>query len=511
MLLLRLFSPVRSATIAMQVLSFILNREMKPPEAVRHLVRAGIIIVAVPSLTAVVFAGHGKVLTAALIDLVLVILIAYRWGVIPTVLASILAAACLDFFYMPPIFSLYEGDPQDWISSGIFVSLALTAGYIADRMKSSAGQNASERARLEKLYLTSRDVIMLDRSGEVGVQLTRLIADAFNLDAVALWDAREAHMDKAGKQPVPEDEVRAAYFGELNENDLTSSKFTRTLRNGTRPVGALYIAGPRHEGQLDPRSVDAIASLASIALERAHSFIAESDAEAAKRSEQLRSAVLDGLAHAFKTPLATIQNSSSGLLEMKGLGDPERELVSLIDEQAMRLTKLANHALKTAKLDEGQLRVNYEYISIDRLFQYCREEVSDALSDHVLRTVDSTSDNSVWADVPLLQMALWQMLDNASKYASPTTPITLRVASTDAEIIFSVLNEGSFIAPEERIKIFQRFYRAPGSQHRASGTGIGLSVTKRIAEAHNGIVWVESDPAEGTTFFLALPRLCKDR
>ena len=239
MLLLRLFSPVRSATIAMQVLSFILNREMKPPEAVRHLVRAGIIIVAVPSLTAVVFAGHGKVLTAALIDLVLVILIAYRWGVIPTVLASILAAACLDFFYMPPIFSLYEGDPQDWISSGIFVSLALTAGYIADRMKSSAGQNASERARLEKLYLTSRDVIMLDRSGEVGVQLTRLIADAFNLDAVALWDAREAHMDKAGKQPVPEDEVRAAYFGELNENDLTSSKFTRTLRNGTRPVGAL--------------------------------------------------------------------------------------------------------------------------------------------------------------------------------------------------------------------------------------------------------------------------------
>jgi two-component system, OmpR family, sensor histidine kinase KdpD len=120
------------------------------------------------------------------------------------------------------------------------------------------------------------------------------------------------------KQLVPEGEVRAAYFGELNASDLASSKFTRTWRIGTRPIGALYIAGPAHEGQLDPRSVDAIASLASIALERAHSFIAESDAEAVKRSEQLRSAVLDGLAHAFKTPLATIQNSSSGLLEMRG-------------------------------------------------------------------------------------------------------------------------------------------------------------------------------------------------
>jgi two-component system, OmpR family, sensor histidine kinase KdpD len=483
---------------------------MKHPEVVRHLLRALAIVAAVPLLTAVVFAGHGEVLTAALMDLVLVMLIAYRWGFIQTVIASVLAVTCMDYFYMPPVFTLYERDPQDWISSGMFVSLALAAGYIADRIKRSASQNANERTRLEKLYLTSRDVIMLDRRGEVGAQLTRLIADTFNLDAVALWDAREARMDKAGKQPVPEDEVRAAYFGELNENDLASSKFTRTLRIGTRPIGALYIAGPCHEAQFDSRSVDAIASLASIALERAHSFIAESDAEAAKRSEQLRSAVLDGLAHAFKTPLATIQNSSSGLLEMKGLGNPERELVFLIDEQATRLTKLANQALRTAKLDEGQLKVDYECISMDQLLRCCREEAADALSDHALRTVDATSGSGVWADAHLLQMALWQMLDNAAKYARPASPITLQVASTDTEIVFSVLNEGSFIAPEERLRIFQRFYRSPGSQHKASGTGIGLSVTKRIAEAHNGGVWVESDSTEGTTCFLALPRLCKE-
>jgi two-component system, OmpR family, sensor histidine kinase KdpD len=484
---------------------------MKYPQVATQLIRAVVVIAAVPSLTAIVFVGHGKVLTAGLIDLVFAMLIANRWGIIQTVVASVMAAACLDYFYMPPIFSLYERDPQDWISSAMFVTLALTVGYIADRIKRGAIQNGSERTRLEKLYLTSRDIIMLDRRGEVGAQLTRLIADTFNLDAVALWDAREARMDKAGKHAVPEDEIRATFFGELNESDPVSSKFKRTLRIGTRPVGALYIAGPYHDGQLDSRSVDAIASLAAIALERAHSFIAESDAEAAKRSEQLRSAVLDGLAHAFKTPLATIQNSSSGLLEMKGLGNPERELVSLIDEQATRLTKLANNALQTAKLDEGQLKLDFECVSMDRLFQFCREETADALSDHVLRTVDATSGSGVWADAHLLQMALWQMLDNASKYASPASPITLRVASTDAEIIFSVLNEGSFIAPEERMRIFQRFYRSPGSQHKASGTGIGLSVTNRIAEAHNGRVWVESDPAEGTTFFLALPKLCKER
>jgi two-component system sensor histidine kinase KdpD len=73
-----------------------------------------------------------------------------------------------------------------------------------------------------------------------------------------------------------------------------------------------------------------------------------------------------------------------------------------------------------------------------------------------------------------------------------------------------VHNEGSYIAPAERPRVFKRFYRSPGSEYRAPGTGIGLSVAKRIAEAHRGRVWIESDPETGTTFFLTLPHLCKE-
>ncbi len=351
---------------------------------------------------------------------------------------------------------------------------------------------------------------MMDRRKEAGAQLAKLIADTFEVDAVALWDAREVRMDKVGSVIIPDDEVRATYFHELYENDLVSRKFKRVLRLGTRPVGALCIEGSSSKSQLDPRSVDAIASLAAIALERAHSFIAESNAEAAKRSEQLRSTVLDGLAHAFKTPLATIQSASSGLLEINRLEYAERELVSLIDEEATRLAKLTNQVLQTAKLDEGQLEVDHERVYLDRLFEFCREEAALTLTGHPLRIIDETLGSHVWADPRLLQMALLQMLDNASKYASPASPITLRVISTDTEVAFSVQNEGSYIAPEERLRIFQRFYRSPGSQHKASGTGIGLSVTKQIAEAHRGRVWVESDPETSTTFFFALPHLLRE-
>jgi two-component system, OmpR family, sensor histidine kinase KdpD len=482
---------------------------MKAPQVATRLLRTLAVVPVVALVTGLVYQGHGKALTAGLIDLVLVMLIAFRWGFPEAVVASVVSVGSLDFFYMVPIFSLYEHDPQDWISSVIFVTIALTSGHFAARIKQKAAQTESERTRLERLYLTSRDIIVMDRRKEVGAQLASLIADTFKVEAVALWDAREARMDKAGGDVVPDDEVRATYFHELCVNDTDSRIFKRVLRLGTRPVGALYIADSSSGTQLDARSVDAIASLAAISLERAHSFIAESNAEAAKRSEQLRSTVLDGLAHAFKTPLATIQSASSGLLEINRLESADRELVSLIDEEAARLAKLTNQVLQTAKWDEAHLEVDHEMIYVDQLFEFFRAEAARTIGDRPLRIVDQTSGSYVWADARLLQMAVSQVLDNASKYSSPASPITIRVMSTDTEVVIGVQNEGSFIPPEERLRIFQRFYRSPGSQHKASGTGIGLSVTKRIAEAHRGRVWVESDPETGTTLFFTLPHLRK--
>ncbi len=180
----------------------ILISEIKYTHVTRRLLQIVVTIFVVPLLTGMVYHGHGKALTAGLVDLVLVMLIAFRWGFIAASVASILSVASLDCFYMPPIFSLYEKDPQDWISSGMFLVIALTAGHFADGMKRKAKQTESEQARLERLYLTSRDIIMLDRRDEVGAQLTRLIANTFHADAVALWDAREVRMDKAGKDCV---------------------------------------------------------------------------------------------------------------------------------------------------------------------------------------------------------------------------------------------------------------------------------------------------------------------
>jgi two-component system sensor histidine kinase KdpD len=131
---------------------------MKPTHLSRRLLQAVATVPTVILITGLVFVGHGRALAAGLVDLVLVMLIAFRWGFIEAGVASVLAAGCLDFFYMEPAFSLYERDPQDWISSIIFVVVALTAGHFADGIKRKAIRTENERTRLEKLYLTSRDI-----------------------------------------------------------------------------------------------------------------------------------------------------------------------------------------------------------------------------------------------------------------------------------------------------------------------------------------------------------------
>ncbi len=476
----------------------------------KRLLRSAASVPVLVLVAAIGYRLHARPLTAGLVDLLLVMVIAFRWGFIESAVASIAAVASLDYFFMPPILSFCEENPQDWVSSAIFLLVALFVSRFADRLRSQTVAASRERTRLERLYLTSRDIIMMDRRQEIGAQLVGLIRDIFKVDAVAILDAREPRLDKAGNEIVPEDEVRATYFNDAPETDLVSRRFLRVLRLGTRPVGALYIAAPSGDSHLDSKSVDAIASLVALALERAHSFIAESNAEAGRRSERLRSAILDGLAHAFKTPLATIQTASSGLLEIPQLGQTEKELAALIDGETSRLSELTDKVLQTADLTEAALNVSYERIKLNEFLEDCKESFAPILKDHPLRVSCEARLSFVWADPRLLEMALFQMIDNAAKYARPTSPITLRVRSTDSEIVFSIENEGSYVPPEETLHIFERFYRSTDAQYKASGTGIGLSVTKRVAEAHRGSVWVDSNPEMITTFFLALPQIQKE-
>src|ERR1700740_1229468 len=165
-------------------------------ESKRRMLRSATTIPILALRTCIGYVCHVQLLTTGVVALVLILLIAFRWGFLEGVVATVTAVASLDFFYMPPLLSFYEHEPQDWIATIVFALIALFLSRFADVLHREAADTAVERARLERLYLTSRDIILLDRGAQIGTQLTRLIQSVFEADAVALWDARDARMDK---------------------------------------------------------------------------------------------------------------------------------------------------------------------------------------------------------------------------------------------------------------------------------------------------------------------------
>jgi two-component system sensor histidine kinase KdpD len=449
---------------------------------------------------------HFNLSSATSIHLFLVTAIALRWGFLEASIVSLLSVACLDYFFTEPLFRFYMTDIHDWVALVTFESVALLVSRLSNQVSRHAREAEIHRSQLQKLYELSQNLLLLDPQKPVDQQLTNLIQATLEAKGVALWNAYELHLCTSGTCEITDDEVRSIYFTERNQDDPLTATSRRVLRSGTRAVGSLFICGH----SLDDASINAAASLTAVAIERARSFSAESSAEAARQSEQLRSAVLDGLAHAFKTPLTTIRSSSSGLLEMDTLSGTEKRLVALIDQHAAHLNDLTTRLLRTARIDNADLKLKREQIDLRQLIQSSIRASAQELGAHPVHLQPRMQRGSVWADRQLLEMALFQLLDNAAKYGSPDSSITIDVQEEQAETLISIRNEGSFIPPEEREKIFKRFYRSPGSDRRASGTGIGLSVVKHVTEAHQGRAWVNSDLHTGTTFFLTLPRTAKE-
>jgi two-component system sensor histidine kinase KdpD len=415
---------------------------------------------------------------------------------------SILACLCLDYFFYPPYLTLNIGDPQDWVALGTFELSALVVSRISSREQRSSHEAALKRIAMEQLYELSRSTLLINLHQPPGPQLNQLIRRIFLVEGVAIFDANSGRCDRAGDWSEDEaDLAKECFFLHADNENAVNRTSQRLLRVGTNTVGAIAI-----RGSLDSLVTDALAALAAITLDRCVSFENESRIEAAHQTERLRAAVLDSLAHAFKTPLTAIQTASSGLREVGSLNNPQTSLVSLIEEESNQLNVLCTRLLQTAKLEADQMNLDKDEIPVADLVSKVVREQTGRMADHPIEVAVSDPGLTIEGDCELLSMALVQFLDNAAKYSYPGKAVKVAAWESHAEVLMSVHNFGPAIPISDREHIFQRFFRSDGSKNMAAGTGIGLSTVKMAAEAHHGHVWVISDVQEGTTFFLSLPQ-----
>jgi two-component system sensor histidine kinase KdpD len=443
--------------------------------------------------------GQGFAFTGFLY-LVLVVLAATYGGFWLATSISIVAVACLNYYFVPPIFS-FANSPANWVALGAFEFTALTISRLSLLARLQAIEAADGRRDMERLYETSRRILLLDPSGEPD-EITALIREIFELDSVHLYDAHSSQTYRSGPDlPGTRQQAREAYVHGVDRFEPHIGSWCCVLRLGTRVIGGLAL----HGDKMTKLAATALASLCGIALERARTMQRESRAQAARQTEQLRTAVLDALAHEFKTPLTVARTASSGLLAVGGLSDFQEELVTVIDQQTGKLDHLVSRLLTAARLDSTEFKPQREPALFSGLVGEAIQSLKLETDRARFRVSVPNGEIPVLSDRELVLTSLVQLVDNSIKYSEPGSPIDVHLTVKDKAVVLRMRSKGLVIAPDDRERIFERFYRAPKMHHLPSGSGLGLSIVKKIVEAHHGRVWAEGEMDYGTSFSISLP------
>lgn len=362
----------------------------------------------------------------------------------------------------------------------------------------SAGEPApqGESARFAAL---AQAASQLDLHRKPGPQMASLIRSIFDVEAVAIFDADLNETCQDGEWFAdPEQSVRNICVFETVRDDPETGLIRRVLRVRGIPIGALQL-----RGDLTAETSSTLAALLAITFDRYHSLANEMRMESAKKTEQLRTTVLDSLAHAYKTPLTAIRAASTGLAEMGHLSPAQSSLVALIAEQTEALSQLTTRLLRTARLEAQAL--HFEPVAVAPMIEDVVDGAREQLRGVSVKIAVERENLSLQGDRSLLQAMLTQFVDNAAKYADAGTTVTITAAEQSSAVVISVHNRGPAIPAADRERVFDRYFRSADATNHASGTGIGLSVAKQAALAHGGDVWVTSDAGRGTTFFASLP------
>jgi two-component system sensor histidine kinase KdpD len=456
----------------------------------------------------------------ALTFLLIVLMVAATSRFWVAAVTSSAAMLAFNFFFLPPVGSWTIADPQNWVALFTFLAVSLVASTLSDRAREQAREAVARRDELGRLFDLSREVLLTTDGREAIASLARSIARRFDLAYVAIarplsssWDLVEAgplpiDLDRhqlslafAGAQGALEYDARERTYA--GHRTMTVGEHTVRLvplRIGTKPIGLMAASGR----PVEPGSLDALAAVVAIAIERASLLDSHKAAEIARRGEELKTALLASLAHDLRTPLTTIRIAASNLQSASLPAEQLREQGGLILAEAERLGRLFENILEMARLDAGAVITDLQWTHPSEVVTAARSQVERVLRDHVLE-VSVEPDSPVRIDPRLTASALAHVLENAAQYAPAHSTISVTASVTGEGLVVTVRDRGPGIAPAELPRLFERFYRGSTARSHTSGTGMGLSIARGLLAAEGGRIWAENCAAGGALFSIVVP------
>ena len=411
-----------------------------------------------------------------------------------------------NFFFLPPIGTFTIADPQNWVALFVFLVTAITASQLSSSARRKAEEAALREQEVQRMYDFSRALMLRDTELSLPNQITQKISELFGVQDVSFFDRETGLVYKIGPPESPLEEALLWDVARTSEmwRKPESGVLIVPVRLGGRSLGSLGIAG---KARISDLALQAVAHLAAIALERARVQEVASRTEAARQNEQLKSTLLDALAHEFKTPLTSIKAAATTVLSRNTVGEMERDLLAVVDEEADHLNQLVSEALELARIGASPVKLRREPCSLDELISSVIAQLRQLTEGRVLQVTVERDLPLVEIDRSLSELALRQLLNNALKYSPPSSLIQISAERQADTIMIRVSNSGTAIPKAEQDLIFERFYRGREVRARVPGTGMGLAIARDIIEAHGGRVGLKSEPAQEIQFWFTLPTL----
>ena len=462
--------------------------------------------------------------TVPLIFMMGILGVAYLFGLGPSILAAVASMLCYNFFFIPPIYSFTIADPINVAALFFFLFTALIVSNLTARVRNQAELAGNRAAITSALYGFSSNLASQAKLEDLVSTSVSQIAASLGADVVLMLPDTQGRLKIASSFP-PGDVMEKADWGAAQwsfEHGRSAGRGSDTLPGALRVflplrtsrgvIGVVGLeAGRRADIILTPderRLLDALMDQAAVAIERVRLAKEMDDARVAAEAERLRGALLTSLSHDLKTPLASILGAANSLREYGERFDAKAraEMIGTIEEEASRMARFVGNLLDMTKLESGAVELKRQ-----------PTDLSDVIGTALRRTEGLLADFEVSLDVepnlPLLELddmlieqVLVNLLDNAAKYAPPSSTITIMAREMGGVVRLQIMDEGVGIPEDQLSLIFEKFHRVKSRDRQRAGTGLGLAICRGFVEAMGGAITAANRiDRSGAVFTVELP------
>jgi len=486
----------------------------------------GLLLVAAANGLAFVLDRYSTGADLAMIFLASILITGLAYGLRAAMIASAAAILTYNFFFLDPRFSLIIGHPTDVITFAIFLAVAGVTGWLTGRVRDQARLSSQRAAAVTSLLASSRRLSAASTQGQTAQILAEQASAASGGRAIVLLPEADILTPVAG----------APSLAQLSAGPMSAARWAwekgEPAGSGTgtlpqvgwifRPLvgvrGRVGVAGVEVEGHIgadEDRLVAALLDQGAVALERAELAAATVENEALRRSDKLRSALLNSISHDLRTPLATVMGSATTLIDYgKALKpDVRADLLISIREEAERLNRYVGDLLDMTRLEGGALKTRSEWVDVRDTLGLAVKRVERRLGARRLVRDYPAELTSVQSDPGLLEQAIVNILENAIAYGPDGSRIEIAAYEDRANVVIAIEDEGPGIPQADIERVFEKFRRLeePSDRDRNDrnkGAGLGLSIAKGFVEAMGGRIAAVSPIADGrgARILISLPK-----